>query len=771
MSCRQWSTFTGINAPGQCSFEMIPETENPTQSCSICLTPLVSSRVATLRAFNADNGALLWEKINFGVLGKSPSGTVFGYRWRDDSLGKPYEYIQEWVLPILSSAAVFNSTTELQKKSTFSGDRSGITWVQDCVKVDITGAETVVMRAAKRSFVQGGSAETIPVTSTYFDNGSQIYNCTDDNLCVGYNILKRSFQQVFVEITDKDKRVKKHTIRFFPTLAFAMTTNTPKWVAKCGATVAKFGLYASASEVETELATLEGVVSVTAVGGPLCQGYMDVDIEFDTVDRQISHMCIEWASSDLPSSSTVGANVNPPIVSLETHTYFAPLSLKTLRMTGFHQVSFASSTSGLIGIGNWGPPSVVGQPLSAPKTALSLLQWTTGSGTPNWGTINLKAWQIVPFDGMIQSQEWFETGGAVSLGFGFTAVANGKIAVTAPSRRDAVLSGEVPWQTHLIVDEGSGATISYGWSGFLAGTNIIFGDSDNQYRTGIRHSYTPSGQSASYFNVNYVESYGTDNNAADIRETDIRATYAVGTKQIAFGSGVTEPTATFISSQASNNYAVSGPWMSASSGTIPAGTGYPFGSYRRDFYFILSSAVRFSDSTEWQLLHGSSSGGSFFTYKQTSWFPLYVSLDTVKAELLAWYGSVAGGGNPIVYVNPFGEDPEREATTPQLPTWQRIKEIWVLRDAFSTPNPFSPLAPLSIDRMCLKLRNRRKIVTHSLLGLNPSDGTIAWQRDVGIHPTLNVPANANPMAFAQNTIVVGTLCKAGVDTPIFPRGT
>ena len=95
----------------------------------------------------------------------------------------------------------------------------------------------------------------------------------------------------------------------------------------------------------------------------------------------------------------------------------------------------------------------------------------------------------------------------------------------------------------------------------------------------------------------------------------------------------------------------------------------------------------------------------------------------------------------------------------------------IYRDA-GAPNAFAPLAPRFVTTMALKLRNRRNIQTHPLVGQNPATGEIVWQRDVGMHPTIANKLSPGAIAsFANNTIVVMTSCKAGVDTPIFPRGT
>ena len=789
MSCRQWSNHTGVNAPGQCSFQLIPETANPTKSCSICLTPEEAQRIATLRGFNADNGQLLWEKINFYGIGKSPSGAIFGYSWRNVTLGKEYEYIQEYYIPVLSYAANFTNATRFQNKTISAGNRSGQTWVGDCVKVDVTGAETIVMTNAIRRFIDTQTAAFYGVGGTgrfqSLAGGSfsqQAYNCSDDNLYIGYRINEGS-NQFLIEMTDMDKRVTKHTLRIHPGLVFALTNDTPKWVVKCGTTVARFGLYATAADVETALATLEGVVSINANGGPLCQSQMDIDIEFDTVNRQFSHLCIEWASTDLPSISTVGTG--RPVWSLETHEYFAPLLLRTLRMD-FGMPSFVPGVTGIIASGNWGPLHQPA-PFGSPKQAVSLLRWTensSSSSVPNWRTINQKIWEVVPFDGMIQSQEWLQTGSQGSMAWGVSAIANGKVAITSAARRHPVLSGGVPFNTHLILDAASGTSSGYGYSGFLNGTRIVFGDGDNQYRTGGRHGFTPSGQAALYSEPLYVESYGTAVNLEDLRETDCwsaNGAYAVGTKQIADLYGWTSEDIArnrpaeqqFVSSPAGDQYGYSytAPWLTGTSGSLPSQTEYPWGRFRRDYFQPMSSFTRFTAGTEWQLLHGSYVGGIFYPHKQTSWFPLYVSLATVKDELNAWYGSIAGGETPIVQVNPFGDSPDSESASPPLPTWQRINEMRIYRDA-GTPNAFAPLAPRFVTNMALKLRNRRNIQTHPLVGQNPATGEIVWQRDVGMHPTIaNQPATGGIVAFANNTIVVRTECKAGVDTPIFPRGT
>jgi len=338
------------------------------------------------------------------------------------------------------------------------------------------------------------------------------------------------------------------------------------------------------------------------------------------------------------------------------------------------------------------------------------------------------------------------------------------------------------------VNESSGAIISSGWSGFLGGQRLLFGPDGDQYRYGTRKNYlspnysTPPQnlETSSYAEPTYVESSGTHPDSEDLRESDVPNAFAIGSKLVSIEPGHSQtffPTTTtqeFYSPTLPNTtrrQQKESVWLGTTFSNTSSPT-YPFGSYKEDAYQILSAFTRYSASTEWRLLHGNRTGFGFTSGRSTSWLASNVSLADVRAELNDWYGVVSFGGRDIVRVNQFGDNPFLDGLTPPIPTWQKL-ELSILRDAGSTPNPLSPLAPVGHNTLLLQLRNITPIRTHGLCGLDKATGVIVWQRDVGklLQPFGGATnAGGSPVAFANNIIVVRTACQPGKDVPVFSRG-
>lgn len=193
---------------------------------------------------------------------------------------------------------------------------------------------------------------------------------------------------------------------------------------------------------------------------------------------------------------------------------------------------------------------------------------------------------------------------------------------------------------------------------------------------------------------------------------------------------------------------------------------YPWGSFRRDVWIPISYEQRFSRYHEWRLLHGLDSSGTFFTNKSTPWYSDAVSLSTVQSDLTAWYGSVVGGGS-IVRINPFGDDPRLMSQNPELPTWQKINELVILRHTGANI-PASPLVPSQFNTLRLEVRNLQQIVSKSMIGLAPATGVIQWQRDVG---TKNGVATLwNLVRVSDGQVVAATECSPTIVPDVFPRG-
>jgi hypothetical protein len=316
--------------------------------------------------------------------------------------------------------------------------------------------------------------------------------------------------------------------------------------------------------------------------------------------------------------------------------------------------------------------------------------------------------------------------------------------------------------THLILDESDGSSVAYGWNGLLVNSQVRFDDGGEWYVTGTRKRIG----SQSYWEIPFVESYGTTSGGNDLRERDIGGD---GISGMIVGLGGTSggSTAGLQGRANSTTTTLQGVWLCRTE-SRSAQAEYPWGVYRRDTFGQVSQLTRRSQSTEWRILHGSTSSGGFTAHKSTTWYAFNVSLATVRTDIEAWYGSVFGGGVPIARINVFGDDPFLAGQTPALPTWQLIQEIVVLRDNSGTPNPTAPLAPNAMDTIRIELRNIVPIVTHTIAGSNPEDGVIEWQRHVGTKSGANALAQLVRVSHGQ--AVYATECNPDIDTGVNPRG-
>lgn len=757
----------------------------------------VSADVANLRAFDAGSGALLWEVLNFIPIGKTPNGSVYGYRWTRAT--KDFGYVGLAFVPMFFGAAVLDDNSKLQRKSepSFANRPSTDLYVADCYEVDIEGNETLVLSDVARAagpanYANMSGPSSIDHTGT-FTSGivfqqSQLYQINDDGLILSGTTGSGS-GQVAIEVTDLHKHVTSHSIRLYPRALYPQAGGTPAWVFRSGGVNAKFGLYATAEKIQEALATLPTVASVAVTGGPACQARVDIDITFNAATGGITHCAIEYAYTYPSSPNTAqiwDLNTHAPVVA------YATVSMGTAD-------TFTSDGSGVLGSGNWG---------TAGKRAWSKLTWTMPEDeetVPYWGTVDARAWTVTAFDGMTQTQErrWVLSGGfggiggyildSVPITRGITAVRDGKVAITSTSCRVPTLDGTIPYQTHVILDEGSGASIDSGWSGLMSSSTVLFGDAGNQYRYGTRARYVSATNSTAGQNLDvgpyaepaYVESFGADPDANDLRERDVVESFGgfgVGSNLV-FLEPLQQQTFFPPSSVAEYRSPLLGTlsqrvtkrdtWLAWTTRQSAEQIEYPFGTFQADMFSVLSAFGRFNESAEWRLVHGTETSGAFSPGIATDWFPADVSLATVDAALLDWYGSVSFGGPQIASRNFPAPDPWLEGRTPPIPTWQKLGNIRILRDAGSTPNPLSPLAPQNRNCLVLQLRNLTTLRTHALCGLSPATGVIQWQRDIGrrIAPIGDVVnAGGYAYAFAQNRIVVFTACRPTVDLPVYPRG-
>jgi hypothetical protein len=785
---------------GLCTNQFLPESSSGAK-CVVCATPKNSVGISNLRGFDAETGALLWEILNFMPFGRSPDGSVYGYRWKvvDTTFG----YVAFGIIPTFSTATVFSASTVLQRKlnPSYNGISDGDVWSADCLRVDINGGQHVIMEGVARTMTPIDYAQDLsPPTSTtgifrqFAVGNRQLYRCSNSGLTLDAT-TGNTGNQIWIEATDMHRQTRSHTFRLHPRVLFPTGGGTASWVLRSGGTIARFGLYATDVQIRDAVAALPSVESVSVSGGPACQERVDINVTFYAATDQIEDCAVEFANSDIPSASGLTASGVAQIWNLDGHKPVAPTASTILRLGSVSDdMSFASaSADSLIASGNWGPLSGLG----SPKRAWSKLRWTMPSpGTvPAWGTIDVRDWDVVAFDGMSQTEErnWTPdvflggfTLNSVPISRGITAVNAGLIAITSTSCR---VAGSGDYMTHLIVRESDGGTVAFGWSGLLNGTNILISDDGEFYTSGSRKGYTSSTNStpgdnlssSGYREPTYMEGVSSDASAYVLRETDTRSSFGVGSKLVNILYPMTtnafdpSPTSVFRSPVLGNSTQrelLGNNWL-ANTERINSSGAYPFGAAMFDWFQVLSAGSRFNASAEWRLQHGNLSGGTFVATRSTDWFASDVSLAVVKAAVLAWYGSVAFGGRPVVLINVFGDDPSLEGLSPPIPTWQKIENIDLLRGASSTPNATSPLAPNSANCMSLELRNLIPLQTYSLCGLDKSNGLIVWQRDIGLLPTPlfgEVNAGGAPFHFSTNTAVVHTTCRPGEDVPIFSRG-
>jgi hypothetical protein len=745
--------------------------------------------VCNLRAFDAADGSLLWEVMDFDAIGKSPDGSIFGYRWNNVTGATDWVNLSENITRVFTGAAQFitlafgSSTTRFMRKDDpVGGGYDSQTWWADCIQVDIAGAETTIMENA----CLGASNQKCqpPVRGTFpsfYGASAQLYECSDSGLIIAGDA------NPITHVTDRDSTdTNHHFIRLAPRLLFASnTTNSPKWVFRTGATTVKVDLYADAATFETALAGLPGVDTVTVTGGPACHDYLTIDITFDTDTDQIEYLCIEYAAEVL-RSALPNSRLNKPIWDLNTHTPKVVTALDLLANP--LQLSFASESETLIGRGNWGAVAGFGR-----KTEVSKLTWTMPGGTPDWGNVDTKVWSATPFDGMLITADRATVstvtapdGTSIPKTSGISAILNGEIAVTSTTCAETLISN---YKSHVVIDESSGAMGGYGWSLLKNSTGMVFTPSGAGFRWGTYSRYAspysgPAGASTAlgtgYALPMFVEVYNADNDEedTDIHEADgIIAPFGAGSFVVGVGfiwGTVHAAEQTYMSATLPLSGTLDSSIVQRLTPGFLANTSFEdFSAYTgvagnrpRDVIRILSLGQRFADDIEWRFWHGSESSGTITRNKTTPWYAPSVSKATVITELEAWYPD-APSTNPVIVIDPFGEDADLQDESPDLPTWQKISQIWFYRDNFAG----AVLIPNHFNVFGLDIRNSTPLQTRPIVGKGLTDGVIEWQRYAGVSVTgSGTPVSGNPLAMLGDTVVFRTVCRPVTDLPVVGRG-
>ena len=724
--------------------------------------------VCTLRVFDTSDGELLWQKEDLTILGSAHSGKLFGVRFRRVD---PTDFKrQNWCIVAVSPNALTTfpsgNANRFQLKD-LNGELATTNtttpiWTADIVEIATNGTETTLAEGVFHT--EGSSCRAdwpgLGVASylrgNYFSSATQKWQCNDDGLI----ILRPEWTgQVFPEAFDRDRLSTTHRFIIPATVLFAANANPARWVFEVNGTIIRIPLYGTATEFETAFESVTGVGSCTVTGGPACASRLVIDIEFDEPEFEIKNAIVENASQSYSSASSYTNGNSPLSKCLWDLNTFQPLVVGWPKADAgpLEDWSFTSDGEGLITSGPWGASFGIGQK----RRSWSRIEWTMPGGTPDWGVFS-RVWNQDLYADWNQIQPGT---GRTTLLRGMSAVRDGQIGVCSTScRLTSATSGD--FTTHYILDESDGSTIEQGWNGLLSFSAVEFDYNGNWYFTGTRKQLSGT----NFAEVAFVESYGSTSGGDDLREQDFFGTFSargIDTNIVrAGGNGVYLPPS-YQARANSTTLNIQTNWLVRTE-TRAAEAAYPHGFYRRDSYTQLSPRYRFSESTEWRILHGSLSGTTFTANKTSDWYAYDVALATVKADLLAWYGTVTGGTNPIAEVNPFGDDPFLEGQTPELPTWQLIRDLRILRDLGSTPNPLGPLAPTTVDTIRIEFRDSVALVSKSMLGCTPSTGVITWQRDVGTKS--GVSALWQMVRCSNGQVVAATECSPTIVPDVYPRG-
>lgn len=672
--------------------------------------------VANLRAYNIETGEYLWQTIDFIPVAKSGYGTTWGYRWRETTGEQAYLSVGEGITYTSSSAAFFDPFRKFQIKNEPSHYVYRM-YHADLLKVNSDGEEETVLENAVRYntarsvFSEDPLGRWMPITVangfqsiSTFSNGAQLNSATPAGITA--KGLSRK-----LEMTDLQRPVKNHTLRFYPYPYPPDNDSGPpqSWVFKTGAEEQSFPLTATASEVEDALGAFSFVNSVTATGGPIGTNNLDVEIEFNSISDVFEYVVQEYYGQ-FPSVFNTATRFF--MWDMTTHKpsgiWTVPYSVAT-SLPGSYPPCFSPDDETMFAYGFEYP-----SPFSGDRECISV---AVSDGSVNWNTPLFESMDFRGEPTVNTSPTYIPSIPHVS------AVAYGKVAVAGPA---FYASGDAEMTTHYILSESTGSIIDSGFSEFLTGTALYIAPDGEVFRRGTRKEVFMESEVGDYAEPGYVEAHGLSNG---LRETDNNEVYGIGSMIV--GSKAFPPATNIRYASVQLPYGtaykdVQNFW--ASHQVFQGADGYHPFAHRIDIHQPLSHHTRFDTSTEWRLLHGngldSTTGG--FIHKSTSWFSYYEPLANVAAEVEAWYGNWATSPpSPVAEINPFGPPYKGEIETPTMPTWLRIAEIYIRRGP-------SPLAPTSITQVAIEFRSNTASTSFSLAGRTLSEGIITWGRNIGL---------------------------------------
>jgi hypothetical protein len=615
-----------------------------------------------------------------------------------------------------------------------------------------------------------GAASTNPNNLFYSDpwpvgsatDTTNRYHCSNDGWFIQQNATGRPPEMIFetaanyARVIIEDGPIDGDVLRFtIPSQVILKHTsagsNVPKWVFRRASTNASFDLYANASAIQTALASLPGVASVTVTGGPCCAADVHVEVEWTNPTFTFTDAWVTYSQGSGTSRFSIW-NFNTGAVAAVTSNI---------------PKTFTSDSLGII------------REVGAAMTRYEIAGPT--SAHP-WSTYGPTEWVVDPFTSYTQTNEREKTtSGATTWSVvpstqGLADIRNGLILMQKTrSRVPVVEPSTAAMMTHALIDESDGSVVGYhdsylnvpyaGWlteSGELAVRGTEYGYA---YQGGIDGIFPPTGHTAgttgSVLDRNKNgRQFATGNTDAELFEpfsleapsvqaaTDAYAISVAPTRD----SGHFNWNLTTTGSRSSLEMRLSGDYISGQWLNFAAGTPFPIlPAHQREYWYCFAGDAwpKVPPDCEFRFAHHQ--GG--VNHKETAWMPFDATIAEVDAELQLWYGEPIAG-YPTIYLNGTITEHEWQAQ----PFWRYLPlaaiEIW--NDA--TGLVFAPRGRL----LRLELRNGTAYTKRSLIVANRTDGVILWQKDVGlpdpVYTTGVTRVDGKPQYATDSQVVVSTLC-------------
>jgi hypothetical protein len=624
------------------------------------------------------SGAFLYEYWVVNCV-ESHDGSIYGLQVRALSSPTWTDYLSR---PVNYPGA---STNQPSKTNTNPHSAQVKQYALDSVKIDrATGALTTLASnvdfawadydptAAAGTLLREGLpsiSSSSPVTHQH--------RVTDDGTV---SLLSPLLNEGAILIFDSWKQQANNKYRIQPThLSTSGSPNQWTWTSAGGSAV--FAYNASAATIQTALAALTDVASVTVTGGPLPLSPVDIDLTWTTSTGRFTAMGI----------------VNVARSGSRLYDYSAGKFAGRNLISG--GAGFVTSDNAAVVTGNLTRHTIGSDSFgvvisSTPVVTVTAI--TTAGRTPACSGMT-----IAPAVGRVK---------------------HGKVIVGV---NRSILGGVA--QTSAVRDEITLASIG-NQDSLMDSNTAFFADSSNIASWGIDDCGLRMTGGEQYNSL--PASGGIASSSWMLGGGPVGFT---PTKGIIVGFGSNVVGSTTDGSPVADTNAVLSDTLTISQ-TLTSITGgdafFPTTSYTRQTVNFSSPPLLYKDNTEWRILL--LSGGT--TIKSTAWFDYYASDADVQTELDLWYGNNSAGLPNIV--QPFATTDN--AVTP-LMWFQKPQTIYCVTASEPNRTTYSLMLAGLVFRIEVRTANFR--TQRAIACINLSDSVVDWQRNFGTaYGSLGTPA-------------------------------